>query len=177
MRKHKFNILLTLFVLSSYLGTIYSTEASVHLPPKVIKSPGDLVYEVGTIGNQLVWQFDAHESADDPSTYDIIVDDNLTVMEEVWQDKVDIIYNVDHLELGVYIVKIIVSDTGVDSGAASPAEDEVTVTVVEEIVSTSSVSEQTTSGAELNESSDFPILMSFLALVLTGVIIKKRRIR
>ena len=175
MRKHKFKIIITFFVLFSYLGTIYSTEASVHLPPKVIKSPGDLVYEVGTIGNQLVWQFDAHESADDPSTYDIIVDDNLTVMEEVWQDKVDIIYNVDHLELGVYIVKIIVSDTGVDSGAASPAEDEVTVTVVEEIVLTSS--EQTTSSAELNESSDFPTLMSFLALVFTGVIIKKKKIR
>ena len=132
---------------------------------------------MGTTGHQLVWQFDAHESADDPSTYDIIVDDNLTVMEEVWQDKVDIIYNVDHLELGVYIVKIIVSDTGVDSGAASPAEDEVIVTVVEEIVSTSSLSEQTTRSAELNESSDFPTLMSFLALVFTGVIIKKKKIR
>ncbi len=112
-------------------------------------------------------------SADDPSTYDIIVDDNLTVMEEVWQDKVDIIYNVDHLELGVYIVKIIVSDTGVDSGAASPAEDEVTVTVVEEIVSSSSVSEHT----ELSESSDFPIAMTFIALVFIGVIAKKRNVR
>ena len=77
----------------------------------------------------------------------------------------------------VIFLKIIVSDTGVDSGAASPAEDEVTVTVVEEIVSTSSVSEQTTRSAELNESSDFPTLMSFLALVFTGVIIKKKKIR
>ncbi|MHA2304314.1 MAG: hypothetical protein ACXACU_02890, partial [Candidatus Hodarchaeales archaeon] len=151
----------------------YSAEATVHLPPKLIISPGDLVYEVGTTDNQLVWQFEAHESADDPSTYDITVDGNLTVMNEVWQDKVNIIYNVDGLELGVHTVTILVRDTGVDSGAANPAEDEVTITVVEEIVSSSSVSEQT----DLSESLDFPTAISFIALVFIGIILKKRKIR
>ena len=156
---------------------IFSVEATIHLPPKMIKSPNDLVYEVGTIGNQLVWQFDAHESADDPSTYNITVDGNLTVVKEAWQDKVDINYNVDGLDIGVYIVKIIVSDNGVDTGAADPAEDEATITVVEEIINSDSLSEQTINSLGQSESTNFPLMMTFVALFLAGIVVKKRKTR
>ncbi|MHA2294165.1 MAG: hypothetical protein ACXACK_18550 [Candidatus Hodarchaeales archaeon] len=177
MRNYQFKVFIAFFLLASSLSTIFPAEATIHLPPKLIKSPSDLVYEVGVTGHQLVWQFEAHESADDPSTYNITVNGNLTVVKEVWQDKVDIIYNVDGLEIGVHIVKIIVSDNGVDTGAADPAEDEKTVTVVEEIATSESTSEQTTSSSGQSESTDFPLIMTFVALILVGVVVKKRKTR
>ena len=177
MRKRQFKVFIAIFVLVSSFSIIFPAEATIHLPPKLIKSPNDLVYEVGITGHQLVWQFEAHESADDPSTYNITVDGNLTVAKEAWQDKVDIIYNADGLDIGVYIVKIIVSDNGVDTGAADPAEDEATVTVVEKIATSDSLSEQTTSSSGQSESTDFPLIMTFVALVLAGIVVKKKKTR
>ncbi len=179
MRKHQFYLFFALVLFASSGNLIFVVEASVHLPPKLVKSPSDYVYELGTTGHKLVWQFEAHESADDPSTFNITVDGNLTLGKVGWQDRVDIIYDVDGLDLGVHSVIIIVSDTGVDSGAAAPAEDEVIVTVGEEIVTSdlTSLSEQSASSSGQSRSTDFPLVMAFVALVFLGIVIKKRKIR
>jgi hypothetical protein len=144
MRKRQFTVIIALLVIFSSFGMIILSEATVHLPPKLVLSPVDLVYEVGSTGNNLVWQFEAHESADFPTTYNITVDGNLTVTKKAWQDRVNINYNVDGLDIGVHLIKIIVSDNGVDTGEANPAKDEAIVTVVEELTTSVPLSEEET---------------------------------
>jgi hypothetical protein len=99
MIKHKSKFLIIVLILiSSYY--IISIQATVHIPPKMVKSADDIVYEEGTTGHDLVWQFEAHESMDDPSTYDITVNGNTSVKNQVWKDNVNIVFNVDGFAIG-----------------------------------------------------------------------------
>jgi hypothetical protein len=126
---HSIPFLLLVFLL---LGG--STSASIHLAPKIRVSPDDLIYEVGTTGNSLVWVFEAEESNDDPSRYSATLDgvpiEGHTLAS--WSDLTEIEINVDGLALGSYVVTVVVNDTGTDALQASSATDSANVHVVED---------------------------------------------
>lgn len=109
-----------------------SISASVHLAPAIRDSPDDLIYEVGTTNNTLVWVFEAQESADAPSKYSATLDgapiENHTLAS--WSDLNEVSVNVDGLALGRYVVTITVNDTGTDALQAASATDTVNVHVV-----------------------------------------------
>lgn len=109
-------------------------SASIHLPPAILDKPDDLIYEVGTTNNTLVWVFEADEFNDDPSHYTATLDgmpiENHTLA--TWNDLTEVVINVDGLALGSYVVKIDVNDTGTDDLQAASAFDSVNVHVVED---------------------------------------------
>lgn len=167
----KSHFLFLVVLLAFAFAIINPIQATVHLPPKMIKSPADIVYEVGTTGHKVIWQYEAHESADAPSNYNITVNGNISVTNERWQDKVDIVFNIDGFKIGEYTVNIIVSDTGVDSGAAAPAKDDVTVTVVEE----GEMTDMKAISSTTSESTDFPFAVVLLSIFIMAPLLKRRK--
>lgn len=115
---------------------LFSTpiSASIHLAPTIRDKPDDLIYEVGTSNNTLVWVFEAEEDDDGPSHYSATLDgvpiENHTLT--LWSDLTEVVINVDGLALGSYIVSVEVNDTGTDALQASSAIDSVNVHVVED---------------------------------------------
>ncbi|MHA2170630.1 MAG: hypothetical protein ACXAB7_12120 [Candidatus Kariarchaeaceae archaeon] len=160
------------FFILLVLSLVNTSSASIHLPPAMRKSPQDLTYELGSTENTLIWAFEAHESADSPTTYSVTIDDNPVTAHTAasWQDNVDIVVNVDGLALGAHIVKITVNDSGVDSNDAVAAVDTAKVTVVEEITSSS----QNTPPSSETDDAEFPYLFGLLALLIAPVVLRKR---
>ena len=145
--------------------TSYSVGAAVHIAPKLVKSPDDLTYAVGTTGNELIWAFDAHESNDGSSKYVVTIDDVVVPAHNfiMWQDNVDIVVNVDGFDLGSYIVKIIANDTGTDNNQATATSDTANVNVVIELPSTTEEPLPSSS----SDANAFPITFLSLIIALT----------
>ncbi|MHA2170631.1 MAG: hypothetical protein ACXAB7_12125 [Candidatus Kariarchaeaceae archaeon] len=133
-----------LVALLTVLFLVSSSSATIHLPPSKRKSPQDLTYLLGSTGNTLIWAYEAGEIDDFPTTYSVTIDDNPVTghTSASWQDNVDIVVNVDGLALGSHNVKIRVNDNGVDDGLASAASDTAIVTVVSEIVTSTTPTSQ-----------------------------------
>lgn len=144
----------TLFVAAlTLLFLVSSSSAAIHLPPAMRKSPSDLTYVLGNSGNTLIWAFEAHESADHPTTYTVSIDDNPVTGHTAasWMDNVDIVVNVDGLNLGNHNVKITVNDNGVDSDQAVEAVDTAVVTVISETSMSTTTASQPTETSEITE--------------------------
>lgn len=148
----------------------HTVQGSIHLPPKLIKSPDDITYEMGTSGNVLIWQYEAHETADEPTTYNVTMNGTILISKASWQDNTDIVVDVDGFNIGIHIIQIIVSDTGVDTNQAQPAKNEAMVTVIE-IGSANTTTTTTTTAA----SSGFPPLPLILLFLGTLVIFTQKR--
>jgi hypothetical protein len=123
---------------------VSNSSASIHLPPSKRKSPPDLTYLLGSTGNTLTWAYEAGEINDFPTTYSVTIDDNPVTghTDASWQDNVDIVVPVDGLALGSHSVKITVNDNGVDANQASAAVDTAIVTVMSELVTTTTPTSQ-----------------------------------
>lgn len=143
--------------------------AAVHLPPKAIKKADDLTYKVGTTGNSLLWQYEAEEGADLPGTY-IVFKDSVALDDHdgiAWEDKTDIVVNVDGLAVGSYTYKIEITDHDTSDDPAITTSDEAIVTVVAELTTTSSTMSSTTTTSESSTESDTNVLfIPFLAMLL-----------
>ena len=162
----KFSYLIAFFMIL----TISFASGSVHLAPKMITSASDISYLMDTTGNELVWQFMAEESGDEPSHYTVTVDGTDLTGHTLasWDDGVDIIVNVDGLALGSYNVKISVNDTGTDSGQASATEDTAIVNGVEDLGTV-------TSEPVSDSSSNTDTAPFFVPGLLALLIIKRKR--
>ncbi|MCE7737274.1 MAG: hypothetical protein GPJ54_20465 [Candidatus Heimdallarchaeota archaeon] len=168
----KIGLLSIIFLTMLLMGQ--TSLAAVHLPPKAIKKAADLSYEVDTTGNTLIWQYEAEEGADLPGTY-IVFMDNVALVEHDgvdWEDKVDIVVDVDGLAIGSYTFKIEITDHDTSDEAAITTSDEALVTVVAELATSSSTSTSsspmgTTSTPESSTESDTNLLfVPFLAMLL-----------
>jgi len=168
-----------------------TSSASIHLAPKAHKTPENISYAFGSEGNSLTWQYEAHESADSPTTYTVSIDDvPLTGhIDEAWMDLMDIVVSVDGLTVGTHTVKIVVDDNGSDANQAPSAVDMVIVTVngVGETNSTTSDSPtssqtcDTSSVADTTENSKesetFAPIFMLLFSFPTTILLYRRRIR
>ncbi|MHA2028818.1 MAG: hypothetical protein ACW99A_06780 [Candidatus Kariarchaeaceae archaeon] len=169
-----FGLILILFISS------YSAEGIVHLPPKAIKTPNDLTYIVDSTGNDLTWQYEAEESGDIPGTYTVTVDAVPVVghTDADWEDKVDIIVNVDGLALGEHTVKMSITDHDTADEAAITAQDTVMVTVNPNTGTT--ISSNTSPTSSVPSSSDdavFPFVAMIIAIVIGIPILKIKDFR
>jgi hypothetical protein len=142
----KFSYLIAFFMIL----TISFASGSVHLPPKMVTAADDMSYLLDSTGNELVWQFIAEESNDEPSHYTVTIDgSDLTGHTLVsWDDGVDIVVNVDGFALGSYNVKISVNDTGTDNGQAAATEDTAVVNVVEDLSTVSTTPSASSSNTD-----------------------------
>jgi len=142
---------------------VSNATATIHLPPKAIKRAADISYIVESTGNILTWQYEAEESNDDPTIYNITIDGLLLSdhTNKEWKDKVDIKVIVVGLYVGSHTVEITVFDSGVPD-FADAATDQAIVTVV-------------TSSENLNnnesKSSNSPINLNYILLSLFSIII------
>ncbi len=177
----KQNLLIFLFITILIVGSV---DGAIHLKPKMTKSPADLTYELGSVGNELIWQFDAHERDDSPTTYTVTIDtvDLAGHTDASWQDNVDIIVSVDGLDLGDHVVEITVLDNGVEQNLAPPAIDEAIVSVTSVGSGESNPSGTTSTGSNVDEtqSSDdafFPFVSLTIGFVILSVtmLIKKSK--
>ncbi|MCH8907747.1 MAG: hypothetical protein IH840_11715 [Candidatus Heimdallarchaeota archaeon] len=114
-----------------FLTASLAVNSSIHLAPRLNLAANDITYEFGATGNVLVWQFEAHESNDNPTSYTVKIDgvDLTGHIEASWEDNVDILVNVDGLNVGDHTVLIIVNDDGTDASLAPAATDTAIVTV------------------------------------------------
>lgn len=170
----KIGLLSILFLMMPLMGQ--TSLAAVHLPPKAITKAADLSYEVGTIGNTLIWQYEAEEGADLPGTYIVFMD--TVALEDhdgvAWEDKTDIVVNVDGLAIGSYTFKIEITDHDTSDEPAITTSDEAIVTVVIELATTSSmVSSITESSTESDTSVLFIPFLAMLMAIGIGVPILK----
>ena len=174
--RYKLPLLISIF----FICNLMTASASIHLAPKMNKSPSDISYNIGETGNVLVWQFEAHESGDEPSKYTVTIDDvsleNHT--QTAWLDNVDIMVNVDGLAAGVHNVKITVADTGTDTNQADAKEDTAVVTVIDPNATSSSstsVTSSTNTPASSSENADTPYPSIFVPLFIISFTINRYR--
>ncbi|MCH8906945.1 MAG: hypothetical protein IH840_07630 [Candidatus Heimdallarchaeota archaeon] len=171
-----------------------SVSASIHRGPLRVIRASDITYEFGTTGNVLVWQYEADETQDLPSTYTVKID-NVNLESHIavsWEDNVNITVNVDGLALGEHVVTISVNDTGTDAGLAPISMDIAFVTVVEvgglptsedtttddtttDITTGDTTSEDTSSDAATDD--ETPLNWNSVLIGAMGVMLYKRRIK
>lgn len=184
----KLSKLIITLTLITFLFMGQSSLAAVHLPPKALKTAADLSYQVGTTGNTLVWQYEAEESADIAGTYTVFKDDVALVGHDAadWEDKEELIIDVDGLVVGEYTYKIQITDHDTSDNPAVTANDEAIVTVVAELASSSTTtpvtSSTTTAPAESSTESDssvlfVPIIAMLFAIGVGVPILKYKNIR
>lgn len=77
----------------------------IDLGSPVIEESSDIYYELGSTGNQLVWNVTDHE----PDTYEIYKNFEL-YKSGSWQSDIPIIIDIDGLDVGIYVYQIIVFD-------------------------------------------------------------------
>lgn len=168
-----------------------SVSAGIHLAPKKNTAADDITYELGATGNVLVWQFDADEGQDDPSTYTVQID-NVDLeghIDASWQNNVDITVNVDGLAVGEHVALITVNDTGSDANLA-PAATDIAIVTVTEVGGATTTSEETTSEdtttstttteqttTEPTSDDDTPLNWNFVLIGFMGLMMYKRRIK
>lgn len=162
----KFKILFNALL---FILLISISSASVHLAPRMVTSPNDTTYTLGTSGNTLIWRFEANEANDAPSKYSVTREGVELPGHTLapWEDNVNIIVDIDGLDLGTYLYHITVNDTGTDNQQAPATEHSMNVSVVNTTVAivstTSGSSSQTTISTSLPVLT-LPIILSLLVL-------------
>lgn len=148
-----FNALLFILLVSN-------TSASIHLEPRMVTSPVDTTYPVGSTGNTLIWRFEANEQNDAPSKYTVTKDGTNLAGHTLtsWEDNVNIIVDIDGLDLGSYLYHITVNDTGTDSQQAPATEHSVNVSVVNTSVTTA-VTTTSVPSSQTTISTSLPLLI------------------
>lgn len=151
---------------------MFNTSASVHLPPSITDTPGNIIYEVGTTGHEVSWTVEAGETGDSPAEYNVSIDGTVLAdhTEKAWQDDQPITVNVDGLDIGVHTVKLTVWDSGYPDNA-NAATDTVTVEVVED---TSSISGPLSEEDDDPTTDDMPLsLVIPLSLLLMVPVLRR----
>lgn len=143
-----------------FILLVSNASASIHLEPKMVTSPVDTTYTVGSSGNTLIWRFEANEANDAPSKYSITIDGANIAGHTLtpWEDNVNIIVDIDNLDLGVHVVHITVNDTGTDIQQAPATEHSVNVSVVNTTVTVATVTTTTGSSSPTTITTSLPIL-------------------
>lgn len=161
-------LILPLFML--FTANTSAEMMMMYHPPRQIYSPytgdmwyGDLytlMYEKGTTGHNLEWQFEADELNDDPWTYTAKIDGEILPghNQTHWLDFTPIIVNIDGLDLGNYMVYIQVNDSHTLFNQAAPFEKyyplEVVLEMPEETMETTTVVDSSNTFQNTNNTSE-----------------------
>jgi len=128
----------------------------------VITAADDTTYVFGSTGNVIVWE----ASDDNPLTYVVIKDLNITPVASGFWDGSDITVNIDGLEIGLYEYTL-----GVTDYSGNLAMDTVTVTVVNVTTTTDTSSTTTTSSTEGGTPLDWDTLTILISVGSIAVIL------
>jgi hypothetical protein len=146
-----------------------------------LSSPDDVEYIFGSSGNSITWTFTDRN----PGTYEIILD-GVLLKEGIWNETADsMTINIDGLEIGSYLLSIIIQDLGgnsvtdeveviVLSNTGTTTTSKITTTTSE----TSDTTSSTTSGEPTSQDSPMQTILIIgaiggIALVVTAVLFSK----